>query len=172
MLPILIVLGLVVVAGVVAFVVQRNDPAKAAAEPGPSWTVPTRLDRADFARPEAPWLVAVFSSSTCLACQGTWDKAQILESPEVAVQALDSIQDKAIHERYGVEAVPMVLVVDGTGEVRRSFMGEPTATDLWAALAELREPGSVPPGCGDHTDACGSDGVCGHDGHDGHDEHA
>ena len=37
-----------------------------------------------------------------------------------------------------------------TGAVRRSFVGEPTATDLWAELAELREPGSVPEGCTDH----------------------
>lgn len=149
MLPVLIVLALVVVAGLVAFVVQRSDADAdvAQAEPGPSWTVPTRLDRSDFVRADAPWLVAVFSSSTCLACRGTWDKAQILESPEVAVQSLDSLEDKGIHERYGVDAVPMVLVADGVGEVRRSFMGEPTATDLWAALAELREPGSVPPGC-------------------------
>ncbi len=33
------------------------------------------------------------------------------------------------------------------GSVRRSFVGEPSATDLWAALAELRERGGVPPGC-------------------------
>ena len=41
----------------VALVLQKKDPtatATAAAEPGPSWTVPTRLDRADFVRAEAP----------------------------------------------------------------------------------------------------------------------
>jgi len=148
-LPVLIVLALVVVAVAVALLVQRNGSADAAAQAGagPSWTVPTRLDRGDFVRSEAPWLVAVFSSTTCLACQGTWEKAQILESAEVAVQSLDSVEDEAIHERYGVDAVPMVLVVDAAGEVCRSFMGEPTATDLWAAVAELREPGSVPPSC-------------------------
>jgi hypothetical protein len=40
-----------------------------------------------------------------------------------------------------------VLVADAQGAVVRSFVGEPTATDLWAALAELREPGTVPPSC-------------------------
>jgi hypothetical protein len=35
--------------------------------------------------------------------------------------------------------------------VRASFLGPATATDLWAALAELREPGSVPEGCHDHV---------------------
>ena len=29
------------------------------------WAVPAQLDRADFDRPDAPWLVVVFSSTTC-----------------------------------------------------------------------------------------------------------
>ncbi len=145
----LIVVVLVAVAVVVALVLQRRS-APDAPEQGPSWAVPTQLDRNDFARPDAPWLVAVFSSSTCLACAGTWQKAEILESAEVAVQSLDSIADKAVHDRYRIDAVPMVLLADAGGAVRRSFVGEPTATDLWAAVAQLREPGSVPPGCADH----------------------
>jgi hypothetical protein len=38
-------------------------------------------------------------------------------------------------------------VADAEGAVRASFVGPATATDLWAAVAELRDPGSVPPGC-------------------------
>jgi thioredoxin-related protein len=144
----LIVVALVVVAVAVAAVLQRRDVDPP--EQGPSWAVPVQLDRADFARPDAPWLVVLFSSSTCLACEGTWEKVQVLEAPAVAVQRLDAVDERALHQRYGVDAVPMVLLADASGEVRRSFVGEPTATDLWAALAELREPGSVPPGCGDH----------------------
>lgn len=159
-LQLLIVLALVAVAAAVAFVLQRRGATAAPAQ-GPSWAVPTQLDRADFVRPEAPWLVTVFSSSTCLACKGTWDKAQVLESTAVAVQALDAIDHKPIHERYAVDAVPMVLVADAAGVVRRSFVGEPTATDLWAALAELREPGSVPESC--TGDSCSADGACGTD---------
>jgi hypothetical protein len=34
--------------------------------------------------------------------------------------------------------------------VRRSFMGPVSSTHLWAAVAELRDPGSVPPGCDSH----------------------
>jgi len=142
-----VVLGALAV-GVAAWLRRRDGDAP---EQGQSWTVPAQLDRADFERPEAPWLVAVFTSSTCLACKGTWDKAALLASDAVAVQALDSIEAKPTHQRYGVDAVPMVLVADAEGAVRRSFVGEPTATDLWAALAELRDPGSVPPGCTDHA---------------------
>ena len=29
---------------------------------------PTQLDRADFPRPEVPWLVVLFTSSTCESC--------------------------------------------------------------------------------------------------------
>lgn len=145
MVQILAVLVLVAVAVVVAAVLQRRGAD--APEQGPSWAVPTQLDRADFDRPSAPWLVTVFSSATCLSCQGTWAKAQVLASDEVAVQEVEAIERKDLHDRYGVDAVPMVLVADSSGAVLRSFVGPPTATDLWAALAELREPGTVPDSC-------------------------
>jgi hypothetical protein len=144
-LPILLLLAVGVVAGVVAWLLQRRTAAEP--ERGPSWHVPNLIDRRHFERPEAEWLVAVFSSSTCLACASTWDKAALLESEVVAVQEVEAIERKDLHDRYGVDAVPLVLIADAAGSVRRSFVGPPTATDLWAALAELREPGSVPPGC-------------------------
>jgi hypothetical protein len=109
--------------------------------------VPAQLDRHDFARPDAPWLVAVFTSATCNTCAGVWDKAQHLESDVVAVQELEHLAERAMHERYGIEAVPTTLVVDAEGIVQRSFLGPVTATDLWAAVAEAREPGSTPDAC-------------------------
>jgi hypothetical protein len=144
-LPILILVVLGAIAGGVAWYLQRRSAP--APERGPSWHVPTLVDRAHFDRPDAEWLVAVFSSSTCLACASTWEKAQLLESDVVAVQEVEAIERKDLHDRYGIDAVPLVLIADAAGTVRRNFVGPPTATDLWAALAELREPGSVPPGC-------------------------
>lgn len=148
----MIQLAVAVVVGAVALGVawwlrRRTSPTP---ERGPSWTVPGLVDRGDFARPDAPWLVAVFSSATCLACQDTWSKAKLLDSDAVATQELEAIEDRELHQRYGIDAVPLVLIADATGTVRRHFIGPPTATDLWAAVAELREPGSVPPGCVDH----------------------
>lgn len=138
-----IVLGAAAVA-VAAFLRRRgvDDP-----EQGASWKAPAQLDRNDFDRAEAPWLVAVFSSTTCLACEGTWEKAQILECADVAVARLDAVAERDLHRRYGIDAVPLVVVADADGVVQRSFVGPPTATDLWAAVAELRDPGTVPPGC-------------------------
>ncbi|MCU1371038.1 MAG: hypothetical protein JWO77_2232 [Ilumatobacteraceae bacterium] len=148
MSPLVLVLLVGAVAGVVAWYLQRRtapDPQR-----GSSWTIPELVNRDDFARPDAPWLVVLFSSATCLACQGTAAKARLLESDAVAFEEVDHVDRKDLHERYGIDAVPLLLLVDTIGSVRRSFVGEPTATDLWAALAELREPGSVPPGCVDH----------------------
>lgn len=142
---VLIVVVVALVAVAVAAVLQRRGTD--APEQGPSWVAPVQLDRQDFDRPEAPWLVAVFSSATCLSCQDAWAKAELLASDAVAVQDVEAVARKDLHDRYHVDAVPMVLVADAEGAVRRSFIGAPTATDLWAALAELREPGTVPPSC-------------------------
>jgi hypothetical protein len=111
--------------------------------------VPTAVARADFARPDADWLVVVFTSATCDSCAATWEVARQLASPAVATQEVEVKADPALHERYGIDAVPTTIVCDADGGVVTSFLGPVTATHLWAAVAEAREPGSVPPGCGD-----------------------
>ena len=133
---------LVVVAVAVAFVIERRRSADAPTQP--TWTVPTQLDRAEFARPEAPWLVAVFTSATCDSCHGTIEKALVLACADVAVDDVEVTARKQTHERYGIDAVPTIVIADGHGVVRASFVGPPTATDLWAAVAEARYPGSSP----------------------------
>lgn len=138
---------LLAVAVVVALVLQRRRPQP----PGrPAFTVPDRLDRADFERADAPWLVAVFTSATCDSCRGVWDKARHLDSDQVAVQEVEAVRDRGLHQRYGIDAVPLVVVADRSGVVGAHFLGPVSATDLWAAVAEVREPGTVPPhdGCG------------------------
>lgn len=111
--------------------------------------MPTQLDRNDFDGSDRPWLVVVFSSQTCDSCKGTAAKAVILESPEVAVDVVSVQARPEIHRRYAIDAVPTIVVADGEGVVRASFVGPPTATDLWAAVAEARDPGSSPePGLG------------------------
>jgi hypothetical protein len=54
-----------------------------------------------------------------------------------------------VHRQYHIDAVPLVVVADAEGVVRAGFLGPVTATDLWAAVAEARTPGSSPePGLG------------------------
>jgi len=80
----------------------------------------------------------VFTSQTCDACGDTWQKAQVLESADVAVQQIEYQRDRRLHDRYAIEAVPLVLVVDDRGVVRNSFVGPVSATHLWAAVADAR----------------------------------
>jgi Thioredoxin len=144
----LLVVALVAVAVAVAFVLQRRRPQPAPTNVG--YTLPAHVDRADFDRPDAPWLVAVFTSAACSSCAGVWDKARLLASDDVATQQLEVTATRPLHQRYGVNAVPSVVVADAGGVVRATFVGPVTATDLWASVAELREPGSLPPDGCDH----------------------
>jgi thioredoxin-related protein len=145
---VLLVVLLAVAAVVVALAIERRR--RPAAPTNVRHTLPERLDRRDFQRPEAPWLVAVFTSATCRTCGGVWDKARLLASDAVAVQEVEVTAARDLHRRYAIDAVPAVVIADGSGEVRAAFLGPVTATDLWATVAELRAPGTLPAeGC-DH----------------------
>ena len=132
MLRIVIVVAVVAVAFVVALIAQRRAP-NAPARTG--HTSPDQLDRNDFVRPGTPVLVAVFTSATCDVCTDAWQKAAAFESPGVAVQRIDFPSERALHDRYAIDAVPMVLVVDEQGIVRRSLIGPLSASELAAAVA-------------------------------------
>lgn len=145
----MILAAIAVVAVVVAMFVQRRQPPAVPAETG--YHVPAQLHRPDFERPDAEWLVVVFTSATCSSCAGMWEKARQLESDAVAVQEVEVSARKDLHDRYAIDGVPITLVADVEGVVRATFLGPATATDVWAALAELRDPGSVPESCDTHT---------------------
>ena len=120
---------------------RRRQPAP---PPRSAYPVPRQLDRDDFPRPDAPWLIAFFWSLTCDSCGGLDTKVRALESPTVATCALEAIAHRALHQRYEIAAIPMILIVDAEGVVRRAFIGTVSANDLWAAVADVRLPGSVP----------------------------
>jgi hypothetical protein len=134
----------IVVAGAAAGAAWWLRRRKPEGPPRDAYPVPRQVSRADFARPDAPWLVAYFSSATCASCAGLGPKVAVLESREVATCELPFETRRAVHDRYRIEAIPMVLIVDAGGEVCRAFVGATTATDLWAAVAEVRTPGSTP----------------------------
>jgi hypothetical protein len=140
---------LMAMAVVVALVLQRRRP-DAPTQPS-SWAVPAQLDRADFERPAAPWLVVVFTSDTCETCASVQDKVALLDSDAVATQVVEAVAGKALHDRYGIAAVPTLVVADGEGVVRGSFVGPVTAADLWSAVADVRAAGSTPPDGADES---------------------
>lgn len=142
MTQVLVAVVVFVVAVGIAVVLRRRRRPSAPTQV--TFTAPRQLDRSDFDRPDADWLVAVFSSSTCASCAAMVEKASVLASPSVAVQVLEARDHRDLHRRYGIEAVPITVVADAAGVVRAAFVGPATATDLWAAVAEARQPGSSP----------------------------
>jgi hypothetical protein len=131
----------VAVALVVSLLARRRRP-DAPTQGG--FQLPMQVDRSDFPHPDRPWLVVVFTSATCNACADVLSKARVTESREVAVVDVEYTERRDLHTRYAIDAVPSLVVVDAQGAVRAGFLGPVKAQDLWAAVAESREPGSTP----------------------------
>jgi hypothetical protein len=142
---VLVRLGIAVaIALVAALIAWRLRAGRPDAPPRDAYPVPRQLDRADFPRRDASWLVAYFSSTSCAGCQGLGDKVKVLESSDVATMDCTFEDQRELHERYDISAIPMILIADHEGVVHRAFVGATTATDLWAAVAEVRAPGTSP----------------------------
>lgn len=125
----------VAMAAIVAVVVQRRRPAPPTQA---AWSVPAQLDRDDFDGPDRPWLIAVFTSATCDSCAAAMTKASVLAADDLIVQEVEVKARQDLHDRYKIEAVPTLLLADAEGVVRRTFLGTPGASDLWAAVAEAK----------------------------------
>ena len=148
----LIALAIMAVAAIVAEIVRRRRQADPPTQPRRQ--LPSQLDRSDFegADPDgASWLVAVFTSDTCSTCADVVSKAEVVRCDEVSVSIVSFQTRRDLHERYGIDAVPCLVVADPDGVVHDGFLGPVTATDLWAAVANAREPGSI-----DRSDGCGN----------------
>ncbi len=139
-----VLVAALVVAGAVAAGLVLRRRQTVAAPTQPSLAVPAQLDRADFPQATTPWLVVVFSSATCQSCADVVRKANVVASTQVAVVDVEYGAMPALHRKYDVQVVPIVAIADEHGVVHRGFAGPVTATDLWAAVAEAREPGTSP----------------------------
>lgn len=133
---VIVVLVLVAVAGLFALVLRRvSAPAEPAAPK--SWTVPAQLHRGDFAHPDKAVLVVVFSSATCDNCVLVWDRVKAMATADVAVVNVAWQDQRAVHERYGIDAAPTTVVADREGVVRTSYVGAVSTLELRAALREV-----------------------------------
>lgn len=138
-----------ILVGAVALVARTRRRSDAPTQR--SFSVPTQIDRADFGSPEQEWLIVVFTSSTCPVCADVAAKASAMASRNVETRIVDFPEHRDLHARYAIDAVPTVVIADSAGIVRHSVLGPVSATDLWAAVARIRdgvEPGSIH--CSDH----------------------
>jgi hypothetical protein len=132
----IIAAAIVVIAVVVALSVRRWRRPDAPTQV--SRAVPSQLDRGDFVRPGAAWLVVVFTSATCDTCAGVVAAARSLGGDDVAVVDVEYQARRSVHERYRIEAVPMVVFADAAGAVRASRLGPVSAAELASVLAAAR----------------------------------
>lgn len=114
---------------------RRSKQAPTQADP----TMPTQIDRSDFAEEQKEWLVLAFTSSSCNTCTDIERKAVALRSRNVAVDVCEYSVNQVLHKKYAIDAVPTLLFVDNEGVVRKGFLGPASATDIWAALARVRD---------------------------------
>jgi hypothetical protein len=134
---IVIAVLIIAVAGGVAWWLEHRRVAAAPTQPRA--VVPQQLDRRDFAGPDAPWLVVLFTSKTCDSCAGLLDKARPLASDQVSVTEVEYTAQPELHRRYHIDAAPITVLADADGVTRASFVGAFAATALWNVLAELRQ---------------------------------
>jgi len=120
-------------AGLAGLWQQRQQPTSPTATPG---VPPGQLNRGDFRAPEAPILIAVFTSSTCSSCDAVWAELSGYESSTVAAQNVEVSAEPTLHERYHIESVPTAVIVDATGETQAAFVG-PLGADHRAVLREI-----------------------------------
>ncbi|MFV1989510.1 MAG: TlpA family protein disulfide reductase [Acidimicrobiales bacterium] len=127
--------GIVVAVLVVAFILRRAQSD--APMQMRKYSAPDQLDRADFEMPDAKWLLVVFSSETCRVCKGVLGAVAPLASDEICVQEVEFVRDSGLHERYGIDAVPTLVLADETGLVRYSALGPQKAAELWIAVSDV-----------------------------------
>lgn len=132
---------LVVLAVAIAWFLERRRAAMHGDAPTQprNFSLPVQLDRRDFASPDKPKLVVVFTSATCDSCAETVAKARPLESDNVAYDEVPWQTRRDLHDRYAIEVVPATLVANADGVVTANFIGRPPVAELWAAAAA--EPG-------------------------------
>ena len=112
---------LVVAAAIVAWVLDRRRKPAAPAQSRatrPEAARPPRLPR-----PDAPWLVVLWSSRTCESCQGLFEKLTPLASDDVAVVEVEYQEQPELHQRYAIDAAPITVIADREGVTRASFTG-------------------------------------------------
>lgn len=134
----LIAASIALVVSSVALLVRRSRRVDAPTQK--TWNVPTQIDPSDLLSGSAEWSIAVFTSGICHVCGDVVAKAEALRSHKVSVHEIEYETDRAVHEKYRIDAVPTLVVCDHQGVVRYSVLGPVTATDLWAAVARVRDP--------------------------------
>ena len=134
---ILMVLLLGVFAALVAYFVNRRGTDSPSV---PKNSLPIQIDRKDFNEPTTSQLLVLFSSETCDSCETARELLQNYSLDSVCVQEVQFPQQRDIHERYGIDSVPIILVADVDGVVLWSYAGVPADDLFFNMVSSLQGP--------------------------------
>ncbi|GIU85320.1 MAG: hypothetical protein KatS3mg008_2095 [Acidimicrobiales bacterium] len=109
--------------------------------------VPVHLEPADLGLSPSEWALVVFTDSECASCASTVRSAREKTAGRVALVEVDYRIRPDLHEKYRVDAVPMLLLVADDGTVDSWFVGPPTDHDLAEMVDRVpaSEPVTPPP---------------------------
>ncbi len=81
-----------------------------------------------------------FSSAVCAPCRATRVLLTdlVASEPQLRHIEIDAEQRLDLVERFGIVRTPTVLLLDGTGTVRRRITGAPRKPEVLEALASLQ----------------------------------
>ena len=117
--------------GVLAYLASRRRFRR---RPSASAEVPSHVDRSDFPEPETDWLIASFTSADCRSCASVLNRLEALRSDEwadeVALVELEASSEQELHRRYGVDSVPLTLLINSAGGVEAWFLGPLSSADV------------------------------------------
>jgi len=102
----------------------------------PKFAAPQQLDRSDFASVDSPWLLVLFGSKTCMSCLDARSSLQSIDLSQVQMVEVEVETNRDTHQRYGIDAVPTVVLADHEGVVRWSYLGAPPPELVREAFVE------------------------------------
>ncbi len=131
--------GVVGLGFLVATLQRRTQQKNARANQGVTYQryspVPSRVNLSDsktsFPTQFALW---VFTAKTCRTCPGAIRVAKQFETNSVSVLEFTYEKDKDIHNLYGIDSVPLTLIIkkadEKIGEVKKWFFGPLSKAEL------------------------------------------
>ncbi len=103
----------------------------------PQSSLPVQIDRRDFEKPEKKWLLAFFSSESCSSCRTVRNLLKNIQANTIHIQEINFPKDRELHTRYGIDSVPIILIIDSDGVVTWSFAGTPSSALISDAISNL-----------------------------------
>lgn len=104
--------------------------------------IPEHLDAPDFHNTSADRMLVVFSSRECNTCATVVENVSQMGRPGLLIDVVEIENRPALHSKYGIDAVPTILLAEPTGQVIKSFLGPASGELIERAMTEAWPTGN------------------------------